>query len=61
MAESKRSQDRRIDVRLPPYQHHTLVELAKAHKTSVSVMVRALLKKTLDEIIDERGYERSDR
>lgn len=58
MKNSKRTKERRVDIRLPPYQYHTLSELAKKHGTSLSVALRALLKKALDEIIDDNGDER---
>lgn len=48
----------RIGVRLPPYTYYRLCELAEAHKVSLSVMFRALLKNSLDKILDEKGFER---
>lgn len=48
----------RIGVRLPPYIYFRLSELAEAHNVSLSVMFRALLKKSLDKILDEKGFER---
>lgn len=48
----------RIGVRLPPYTYFRLSELAEAHNVSLSVMFRALLKKSLDKILDEKGFER---
>lgn len=59
MTQSKRIRDRRVDIRLPPYQHRTLMELSKKHGTSLSTVIRALLKKSLDEIIDDNGDEKN--
>ena len=48
----------RINVRLPPYTYFRLIELAAEHQVSLSVLLRALLNKSLTEIIDSKGYER---
>lgn len=55
---NKRRLNNKIDIRLPPYQYQKLLELSTEHNVSLSATVRALLKKVLDEIIDEQGYER---
>lgn len=48
----------RVNVRLPPFIYFRLTELAEAHNVSLSVMFRALLKNSLDKILDEKGFER---
>lgn len=56
--QSKRSKDRHIGIRLSPHLHLQVVEMAKKHGVSLSVVIRALLMRALGEIIDDKGYER---
>lgn len=57
---SKRTDDRRVDIRLPPYQYLTISELAREHGTTISMMIRALLKKSLDEIEKAEDEQEGD-
>lgn len=57
---SKRMQDRRIDIRLPPYQYQTIRELAKEYNTSLSMMIRTLLRKALDDVISENDEQENN-
>lgn len=56
--ESKRSKEQHVGVRLPPYIYHALTELAKKHEVSLSVVIRALLMRALEEIIGNEDYDR---
>lgn len=63
MTDSSRKRDRRIDIRLPPYQYQTIQELASEYNTTLSVMIRTLLRKALDDVMnknDERENNISD-
>lgn len=63
MTDSSRKRDRRIDIRLPPYQYQTIQELANEYNTTLSVMIRTLLRKALDDVMnknDERENNISD-
>lgn len=53
-------QDRRIDIRLPPYQYQTIRELAKEYNTSLSMMIRTLLRKALDDVISENDEQENN-
>lgn len=48
----------RVNVRLPPFVYFRLIEIAEKHNVSLSVIMRAMLKKSLNDIIDDDGYER---
>lgn len=63
MTDSNRKRDRRIDIRLPPYQYQAIQELASEYNTTLSVMIRTLLRKALDYVMnknDERENNISD-
>lgn len=50
-----------ISVRFPPHLLLRLGELSKKHGTSVSVVIRALITKSIDEITDDKtGYEQEN-
>jgi predicted DNA binding CopG/RHH family protein len=57
MKDSNRKRERRIDIRLPPYQYQAITELAREHNAPVSTMIRVLLTKSLDEIIKKEDEQ----
>jgi predicted DNA-binding protein len=52
--QSKREQDRHVGVRLSPYLHLRLTEMAKKYNATLSVVIRALLTRAIDEISIEK-------
>lgn len=52
--QSKREQDRHVGIRLSPYLHLRLKEIAKKHDVTLSVVIRALLSRVIDEISVEK-------
>lgn len=61
MSKSGLKTGRIISVRFPPYLLLRLGELSKKHGTSVSVVIRALLTKSIEDITDDKtGYEQKD-
>ena len=57
LPQSKREQDRHVGVRLSPYLHLRLTEIAKKHGATLSVVIRALLTRAVDEISIEKDDE----
>lgn len=61
MARKNLKTGRIISVRFPPHLLLRLGELSKMHGTTVSVVIRALITKSIEEITDNKtGYERED-
>lgn len=54
LPQSKREQDRHVGVRLSPYLHLRLTEMAKKYNATLSVVIRALLTRAIDEISVEK-------
>lgn len=52
--QSKREQDRHVGVRLSPYLYLRLTEMAKKYNATLSVVIRALLTRAIDEISIEK-------